>query len=146
MSKHDGSLFESQSHLRYFLILIPFLIASVIGFCTMGSNDTGICMWWSVALLLFGLITLPLAAKLWERFSSGGFFLSQPMGLIFTCLILWTLTHFKLFRINIACIILSALIVGVLCYAPKTFRKSLVKKLNTKGFIEAVVFQRLFCF
>ena len=141
MSKHDGSLFESQSHLRYFLILIPFLIASVIGFCTMGSNDTGICMWWSVALLLFGLITLPLAAKLWERFSSGGFFLSQPMGLIFTCLILWTLTHFKLFRINIACIILSALIVGVLCYAPKTFRKSLVKKLNTKGFIEAVVLE-----
>ena len=138
MSRSGDSLFESASPLRFLLILIPFVAASIIGFCTMGTNDTGSTIWWAFVLLLFGLVTLPLATKLWERFSSGGFFLSQPMGLIFTCLVLWTLGHMKLFRINIVCIILSALIVGVLCYVPKTFRESLIRKAKSEGFVEAI--------
>ena len=141
MSNSDAKLFESTSPIRYVLLFAPFVIAAIIGVCTMGTSEIAICMWWAIALMLFGLITLPLAAKLWDRFSSGGFFLSQPMGLIFTCLILWTLTHLKLFRINIPCIVLSALIVAVLCYAPKSFRNNFIKKLNSKGFIEAVVIE-----
>ena len=135
MSRSGDSLFESASPLRFLLILVPFVAASVIGFCTMGTTDTAYAVWWAFVLMLFGLVTLPLATKLWERFSSGGFFLSQPMGLILTCLVLWTLGHLKLFRINLLCIILSALIVGALCYIPKTFRESFIKKLNTEGFI-----------
>ena len=61
------------------------------------------------------------------------------MGLIFTCLVLWTLGHLKIFKINLICIVLSAVIVGVCCYAPKTFRKTLIKKMETKGFVEAIV-------
>ena len=141
MSKSSQALFESTSPLRFILLLIPFIIGAGFGVFTMGSSDTLSCLWWVFVLFLFGLVTLPLAAKLWDKFSSGGFFLSQPMGLIFTCLVLWTLTHMKLFRINLICIILSALIVGALCYAPKTFRESLIKKLNTEGFIEAVVIE-----
>ena len=141
MSRSDKSLFESTSPIRYILLLAPFVIAGLTGVFTMGTDAVSICLWWALALVLFGFVTLPLAAKLWDRFSSGGFFLSQPMGLIFTCLVLWTLTHLKMFRINIPCIILSALIVGTLCYFPKSFRQSLIKKLNTKGFIEAVVLE-----
>lgn len=143
MSRSGDSLFESASPLRFLLILVPFVAASVIGFCTMGTTDTGYAVWWALVLMLFGLVTLPLATKLWERFSSGGFFLSQPMGLILTCLVLWTLGHLKLFRINLLCIILSALIVGALCYIPKTFRESFIKKLNTEGFIEAVFIEEI---
>jgi len=139
MSSGSESVFRSASPLRYFLLIIPFLIASLIAVCTMGSTDASTCIWWALVLLGFGLVTLPLAAKLWERFSSGGFFLSQPMGLIFTCFVLWTLTHLNLFRINRLCIVLSALIVGVLCYAPKTLRNTLIRKLNSKGYVEAVV-------
>ena len=140
MSRNTSSLIES-SPLRYIFLLIPFFIAAVLGIFTMGSKDASLCLWWAVFLLLFGLITLPLAAKLWERFSSGGFFLSQPMGLIFTCLVLWTLTHFRLFRLNTPCIIISALIVAACCYIPKSFRESLVRKINTRGFIESVVIE-----
>ena len=143
MSTTEDKLLGSTSPLRYVLILAPFAVVALIGVFTMGTSDTANVMWWALALMLFGLVTLPLATKLWERFSSGGFFLSQPMGLVFTCLVLWTLTHFKLFRVTIPCIILSALIVGVLCYAPKTFRTTLIKKLNTKGFIEALVVEEL---
>ena len=139
MSKAYDPRFDSDSPLRFFLLLIPFSIATLLGVLTMGSKDTASCLWWAFFLLLIGLVTLPLAAKLWEDFSSGGFFLSQPMGLIFTCLVLWTLTHLKIFRVNILCIILSAAIVALICYAPKSFRKALANKLNTQGFIEAVV-------
>ena len=141
MSKAYDPRFDSDSPLRYFLLLIPFSIATILGVLTMGSKDTASCLWWAFFLLIIGLVTLPLAAKLWEDFSSGGFFLSQPMGLIFTCLVLWTLTHLKIFKLNILCIILSAAVVAALCYAPKTFRKALVNKLNTKGFIEAIVIE-----
>ena len=139
MRKNIPAPFEATSPLRFVLLLIPFIAGALIGILTMGTADTLHALWWVFVLFLFGFVTLPLAAKLWDKFSSGGFFLSQPMGLIFTCLVLWTLTHVKIFRINIICILLSALIVGALCYFPKTFRDSLKKKLNTKGFVEAVV-------
>lgn len=140
MNKSLTSTFESTS-LRYVVLLIPFLIASLVGIFTMGSHDAGICMWWAVVILFFGIVTLPLATKIWGNFSSGGFFLSQPMGLVFTCLVLWTLAHLKIFKINILCILLSALIVGILCYAPKTFRESLKEKINSRGFLESIVIE-----
>ena len=89
---------ESNSPLRFLLLLVPFFIAFIFGAFTLGKGDLACCMWWAVVLMLFGLVTLPLAAKIWEKFSSGGFFLSQPMGLIFTCLVLWTLAHLKIFH------------------------------------------------
>ena len=140
MSQNNATDFASSPY-RFFLLLIPFAVASVLGMSTMGSSDTSICIWWAVFLLLMGVVTLPLAAKLWENFSSGGFFLSQPMGLIFTCLILWTMTHLKLFRINVVCIIISAAIVAACCYLPKSLRQALIKKLDSKGFVEAVVIE-----
>lgn len=138
MSRNTSSLISS-SPFRYLFLLIPFAIAAILGICTMGMTDTAYCLWWAVFLLLIGFATLPLAAKLWENFSSGGFFLSQPLGLVLTCLVLWTLTHFKICRLNILCIIISALIVAACCYIPKTFRESLAKKINSSNFVEAVV-------
>ena len=140
MSRNSSSLIET-SPFRFLFLLIPFGIAAILGFSTMGTDDTFTCLWWSFFLLLTGLITLPLATKLWGNFSSGGFFLSQPMGLIFTCLLLWTLTHLKLCKINLLCIVLCAAIIALCCYVPKTLRESLIKKLNSKGFVEAAVIE-----
>ena len=140
MSKlSDEAKFGPASPLRYFLLLFPFAIATILGVFTMKSKDTASCLWWAFCLLLIGLVTLPLATKIWERFSSGGFILSQAMGLVFTSLVLWTLTHLKIFRLNILCILLSALIVAAICYIPKTFRKSLTDKMTSPGFVEAIV-------
>ena len=140
MNRSSDSFFVS-SPARFLLILIPFVIAYITGACTMGLEDTAICIWWGAFLLLTGLITLPLAVRLWGNFSSGGFFLSQPLGLILICFVLWTLTHLKLFRINLVCIVISAVIVGLCCYLPKSLRQSLVSKMGDKGFIEAVVIE-----
>ena len=140
MSRNNASLIES-SPLRFLFLLVPFAIAGILGICTMGTGDMSLCLWWSVFLLLIGFVSLPLAAKLWGDFSSGGFYLSQPLGLVLTCLVLWTLTHLKICRINILCIVISALVVAAVCYIPKSFRDSLVKKLNSKGFIEAAVLE-----
>ena len=138
MSRNSSSLVES-SPLRFTFLLIPFFIAASVGFATMGVSDTSMCLWWSVFLMFTGFITLPLSTKLWRDFSSGGFLLSQPMGLIFTCLLLWTLTHLKICKINILCILLCAIVIGACCYAPKTLRESLVKKIKSNGFVEAAV-------
>ena len=142
MSKvFEDSRFGPTSPLRFFFFLFPFAIATMLGVCTMGSKDTASCLWWAFCLLLIGLATLPLATKIWENFSSGGFILSQTMGIVFTGLVLWILTHVKLFRLNVICILLSVILVALCCYIPKTFRQSLVKKLNTKGFVEAAVIE-----
>ena len=144
MSKvFEDSRFGPTSPLRYFFFLLPFAIATMLGVLTMGSKDAAPCIWWAFFLLLLGIVTLPLATKLWENFSSGGFFLSQAMGLILTSLILWTLIHIKIFRLNVLCILLSAVIVAACCYIPKTFRQSLIKKLNSKGFVEAAVIEEM---
>ena len=83
MSKvFEDTRFGPTSPLRYFLFLFPFAIATMLGVCTMGSKDTAPCLWWAFFLLLIGLVTLPLATKIWENFSSGGFILSQTMGLV----------------------------------------------------------------
>ena len=142
MSKlSEETKFGPESPLRYFVLLFPFAIATILGVFTMKSKDTASCLWWAFCLLLIGLITLPLATKIWGKFSSGGFFLSQAMGLILTSLVLWTLTHLKVFRLNVLCIILSALIVAAICYIPKTFRKSLTDKMTSQGFVEAIVIE-----
>ena len=78
MNKTSASLIET-SPLRFLLILVPFVIAALTGVCTMGATDTAYCLWWVAVLMLIGFVTLPLAAKLWENFSSGGFFLSGSL-------------------------------------------------------------------
>ena len=138
MSRNSSSLVET-SPIRFVLLLIPFFIAAALGFCTMGVTDTSMCLWWTIFLMFMGFITLPLAAKLWGGFSSGGFLLSQPLGLIFTCLLLWTLTHLKICKVNVLCILLCALVIAVCCYVPGKLRESLFKKLKSKGFVEAAV-------
>lgn len=130
-----------SSPFRFLLILIPFAVATIIGACTMGMGDAKYVLWWSFALMLIGFTALPLAAKIWDRFSSGGFLLSQPLGLILSSLILWALTHLKLFRLNVLCIVLTFAIVAACCYIPKTFRTALIEKLNKRGFIESVVIE-----
>ena len=71
MSRNSSSLVET-SPIRFVLLLIPFFIEAALGFCTMGVTDTSMCLWWTVFLMFMGFITLPLAAKLWGGFSSGG--------------------------------------------------------------------------
>ena len=138
MSRKSASKI-AKSPFRYLFMLIPFVIATVLGLCTMGVNDTALCLWWAVFLLLIGFVTLPLATKIWGDFSSGGFLLSQPLGLVLTCLLLWTLTHFKICRINIICIVICAVVIAACCYIPKSLRESLVKKSESSGFVESIV-------
>lgn len=140
MSRNSASLIET-SPFRFLFLLVPFVLATILGFCTMGTGDTSLCLWWAVVLLLAGTVTLPLSTRLWGDFSSGGFFLSQPLGLVLTCLVLWTLTHFQLFRLNIPCIIISALIVAACCYIPRSFRESFIKKINSRHFVESIVIE-----
>ena len=132
-----------QSLAQRLLYVISFyfsrFIATIIGVFTMGrAKIPPSCLWWALFLLRIGLVTLPLATKIWERFSSGGFFLSQAMGLIFTSLVLWTLTYLKIFRLNILCILLSALIVAA-WVIPEDFQESTYQKMTNPGFVEAIV-------
>ena len=140
MSRNSASKI-AKSPFRYLFMLIPFVIATVLGLCTMGVNDTAICLWWAVFLLLIGFVTLPLATKIWGNFSSGGFLLSQPLALVLICLLLWTLTHFKICRINIICIVICAMVIAACCYIPKSLRESLVKKTGSSGFVESIVIE-----
>ena len=130
MSKISGTRFTTSSPFRFALLLIPFAIAAILGIYTVGNYEGFLCLWWAFILVIFGIATLPLAARLWGNSTSGGFFLSQPLGLVLTCLVLWTLTHLKLCRINLVCIIMSFLIVAAVCYIPKSFRKALKEKLK----------------
>ena len=139
MSNTSGTRFTTSSPFRYALLLIPFAIAAVIAVCTTGAQEGMLALWWAFVLFIFGIGTLPLAVRLWGKFSSGGFFLSQAMGLVLTCLVLWTLTHLKLCRTNLICIALSFLIVAVFCYVPKSLRKGFIEKLGSDDFIEAIV-------
>ncbi|MBQ6304737.1 MAG: hypothetical protein IJK83_12075 [Clostridiales bacterium] len=139
MSKISGTRFTTSSPFRFALLLIPFAIAAILGIYTVGNYEGLLCLWWAFILVIFGIATLPLAARLWGNSTSGGFFLSQPLGLVLTCLVLWTLTHLKLCRINLVCIIMSFLIVAAVCYIPKSFRKALKEKISSDDFIEAVV-------
>ena len=128
MSNTSGTRFTTSSPFRYALLLIPFAIAAVIAICTTGAKEGMLALWWAFVLFIFGIATLPLAVRLWGKFSSGGFFLSQAMGLVLTCLVLWTLTHLKLCRTNLICIALSFLIVAAFCYVPKSLRKGFIEK------------------
>ena len=139
MSNTSGTRFTTSSPFRYALLLIPFAIAAVIAICTTGAKEGMLALWWAFVLFIFGIATLPLAVRLWGKFSSGGFFLSQAMGLVLTCLVLWTLTHLKLCRTNLICIALSFLIVAAFCYVPKSLRKGFIEKLGSDDFIEAIV-------
>ena len=81
MSKISGTRFTTSSPFRFALLLIPFAIAAILGIYTVGNYEGFLCLWWAFILVIFGIATLPLAARLWGNSTSGGFFLSQPLGL-----------------------------------------------------------------
>ena len=90
---------------KFILFILPFVVEALIGFFTMGSGDTLSVLIWSMFVFLFGIGIFPLAAKIFSRFGSGGFIISQALGIILTSLLVWTLTYLNIGMFNLPFII-----------------------------------------
>ena len=81
----------------------------------MGSGDTLSVLIWSMFVFLFGIGIFPLAAKIFSRFGSGGFIISQALGIILTSLLVWTLTYLNIGMFNLPFIIGAYAVISLIC-------------------------------
>lgn len=143
MTKKNRSLKNDFIPAKFVLFILPFLIEAVIGFFTMGSGDTISVLSWSLIIFIFGIGVFPLAAKIFNRFGSGGFVLSQALGIILTSLLVWTLTYMKAARFNLPFVIGAFVLLSAVCWGIKPLREAAFDKITEPFFPERAVIEEL---
>ena len=130
-----------EQPVKALLLLIPFVLMFCIGAITMGMTDTLYVLRWAAVLFAGTLITLPIAAKLFGGFGSGGFIMSQSISIVLISLFVWTFTYMKIYMFNFIMVLIAAAIIGGISYGVPALRKSLKDKLSEPLFIERVVIE-----
>ena len=142
-SKKNHSLKNDFMPAKFVLFVFPFVIEAVIGLFTMGGRDTVSVLSWSILLFLFGIGVFPLAVKIFGKFGSGGFILSQVMGIILTSLLVWTLTYIGISRFSLPFVIGGYVLISAVCWGLKPLRESALSKLAEPLFTERAVIEEL---
>ena len=128
---------KKQSHKLYYylLLLVPFALLLFVGLCTMGASDTLLVLRWTALLTVFGIAALPLGARLFRQMPSGGFILTQTLGILMVSLLVWTLTYIGIYRFNFPLVILAICIVAGICYGIKPLRENLMDKIKEPDYV-----------
>ena len=126
---------------KFVLFIFPFIIETVIGLLTMGSGDTVNVVLWSMLIFLFGIGVFPLTARIFNKFGSGGFIISQALGIILTSLVIWTFTYMQITRFNLPCVIGAYVVISAVCWGIKPLRKAALSKLSEPMFVERAVIE-----
>lgn len=142
-SKKNRSLKNDFIPAKFVLFVFPFVIEALVGLLTMGGRDTVSVLNWSILLFLFGVGVFPLAAKIFGKFGSGGFILSQVMGIILTSLLVWTLTYIGISRFSLPFVIGEFVLISAVCWGLKPLRESALAKLAEPLFTERAVIEEL---
>ncbi|MBO4449084.1 MAG: hypothetical protein J5777_00700 [Clostridiales bacterium] len=128
---------------KFVLFILPFVVEAITGLLTMGSADTVSVLIWSMLLFLFGIGIFPLTAKIFNKFGSGGFIISQALGVILTSLLIWTFTYIGITRFNLPCVIGGFALLSAVCWGLKPLRETAVSKLTEPFFVERAVIEEL---
>ena len=107
----------------------------------MGSGDTLNVVWWSMLVFLFGIGLFPLTARIFGKFGTGGFIISQALGIILTSLVIWTFTYMQITRFNLPCVIGVYAVIAAACWGIKPLRKAALAKLSEPVFVERAVLE-----
>ncbi|MBP5261148.1 MAG: hypothetical protein J6Z43_03360 [Clostridiales bacterium] len=121
---------------KSFYLAVPFLVSLFIGWFLLGISDTSHVIIWCAYLLLCTLSVLPLGAYLFRGTGSGGFILTQTLGLVTVSLFVWTLTYIKCYTFTRLFIFIAIAIIGAICYAVPVLRDNLIKTLKQPFYIE----------
>lgn len=140
-AKKNLSLKNDFIPAKFVLFVFPFIIETVIGLLTMGSGDTLNVVWWSMLVFLFGIGVFPLTARIFGKFGTGGFIISQALGIILTSLVIWTFTYMQITRFNLPCVIGVYAVIAAACWGIKPLRKAALAKLSEPVFVERAVLE-----
>ena len=140
-AKKNLSLKNDFIPAKFILFVFPFIIETVIGMLTMGSGDTLNIVWWSMLVFLFGIGVFPLTARIFGKFGTGGFIISQALGIILTSLVIWTFTYMQITRFNLPCVIGVYAVIAAACWGIKPLRKAALAKLSEPVFVERAVLE-----
>ena len=140
-AKKNLSLKNDFIPAKFVLFVFPFIIETVIGLLTMGSGDTLNVVWWSMLVFLFGIGLFPLTARIFGKFGTGGFIISQALGIILTSLVIWTFTYMQITRFNLPCVIGVYAVIAAACWGIKPLRKAALAKLSEPVFVERAVLE-----
>ena len=140
-AKKNLSLKNDFIPAKFILFVFPFIIETVIGLLTMGSGDTLNVVWWSMLVFLFGIGVFPLTARIFGKFGTGGFIISQALGIILTSLVIWTFTYMQITRFNLPCVIGVYAVIAAACWGIKPLRKAALAKLSEPVFVERAVLE-----
>ncbi len=108
-------------------ILAMFVVFSAVLFVSVLTLRTDIIeflKWWFV-FFVFSTITLPITTAVFKNFFDKGYVFGKTLGLLFSALVLWQLSHFKLVEFSFFGCLLSVGFVFAICFLS-------FKKLNLK--------------
>ncbi|MCH4153450.1 MAG: DUF2298 domain-containing protein [Saccharofermentans sp.] len=136
----EATVFEAP--IKALLFLVPFIALIFTGLLTMGATDTIFVLRWVIVLLALNLSVLPFATRLFRSFGSGGFILSQTLGIVFVSALVWTLTYIGIYRFTLPLVIAAIIAVAATGYGVKPLRKGIVEKVSEKYYLERIIVEQ----
>ncbi|MCR5060960.1 MAG: hypothetical protein K6A80_08035 [Saccharofermentans sp.] len=132
-----------ESPFKVGLLAVPFLLSLFVGWYLIGIDDTKYVLIWCAYLLLCGVAVLPLGAYIFRNAGSGGFILSQTMGVILVSIFVWTFTYIKIYRFNRILVFVAVFLIGIACYVIPPLRREFIKTIRRPFYIEKASFELL---
>jgi len=136
---NSKSIFEKnliEAPLKVFLFAIPFLVSLFLGWYLIGIDDTKYIIIWCAYLTLLTLCVLPLGAYIFRGVGSGGFIITQTLGLTAVSLFVWTFTYIKIYRFTRLLTFAAILLIGIICYVLPPLRKNLINTVKKPFYLE----------
>ena len=132
-----------ESPFKVGLLAVPFLLSLFVGWYLIGSDDTKYVLIWCAYLLLCGVAVLPLGAYIFRNVGSGGFILTQTMGVVLVSIFVWTFTYIKIYRFNRILVFVAVFLIGIACYVIPPLRREFIKTIRRPFYIEKASFELL---
>lgn len=128
---------------NYFYLGLPiiFLLAGLLSYVLMGFTNTINLLIWAATILVFGILALPITTYFFRSFDAGKHIASKPIGILLTGVVVWTLTHIGIMRLNALCIVITMILMFILPLLNKNVRDNFVYSLQSPSMSKNMLFE-----
>lgn len=139
---HKLSLKNAKLSYYFYLGLpIVFLLAGLLSYVLMGFTNTINLLMWAATILVFGILALPITTYFFRGFDAGKHIASKPIGILLTGVVVWTLTHIGIMRLNALCIVITMILMFILPLLNKNVRDNFVYSLKSPSMSKNMLFE-----
>lgn len=139
MNTNQPSL-QRFKKIKLLYLFVPLIVMLILGYFTMGKEDTLSVFKFYMTLTFFGIAAFPLASILFSNFKSAGFTLAKALGVLSISLVVWELAYIKILGFTYFTIVLVFILLSCTWFI-KSLRQNAVNQITKNGVLENIAIE-----